>query len=155
MYTGLQRDFLVILEEILEGACPFLVLDELMGGQFGVDGDRVLEGVLGGQHVVQVDVQALLVDRKIEDEDGSLVLQVGQPHDLHLLGAIAPQVHVDPLRQDVLEAEGRAESGDGLVGVVGVEDAAANVVGAVGRNGDLQDLVGLSLAEDGEGTLGL
>jgi hypothetical protein len=83
------------------------------------------------------------------------VLQMREANNLHLLAAIAPEIHVDALREEVLETEGSAEAGDGFVGTVGVEDGAADVVGAVGRDGDLQDLTGLSLAEDGECALRL
>lgn len=34
----------------------------------------------------------------------------------------------------MLQAEGRGESRDDLVGTVGVEDAAANIVGTIGRD---------------------
>lgn len=52
--------------------------------------------------MVQINIQALLVDRQIEDEDGSLISQVGQTDYLHLLRAIPPQVHVDALREEIL-----------------------------------------------------
>ncbi len=105
--------------------------------------------------MVQINVETLLVNRQVENEDRSPVVQVGEADDLHLLAAIAPQIHFDALGEKVPDAKGSAEAWDGLVGVVGVEDGAADIVGAVGRDGDLQDLIGLSLGEDGEGALRL
>lgn len=62
LYTSLQCDFLIILEEILKRTRSFLVLDQLMVGQFRVEGDRIFKGILGCQHVVEIDIQTLLVN---------------------------------------------------------------------------------------------
>jgi hypothetical protein len=65
MYTGLQRNFLIILKEVLKGACLILELYQLMGAQFGVDGDGIFKGVFRRQHMVEINVETLLVDGEV------------------------------------------------------------------------------------------
>jgi hypothetical protein len=60
--TCLQDYFLIILKEVFERSCLILEFDELAGGEFGVNGDGVLEGVFGGQDMVKVDEKTFLVD---------------------------------------------------------------------------------------------
>lgn len=45
----------------------------------------LFEGISGGNDVGHIDKETFLVDREVNDENGSIMLGVSHPYDLHLL----------------------------------------------------------------------
>lgn len=69
---------------------------------------RALERILGGHNVVQTDVEALLIDKEVEDENRASISEMFQPHYLHLLCPVPPKIHMDAPTEKVLPTQSRS-----------------------------------------------
>jgi ATP adenylyltransferase/5',5'''-P-1,P-4-tetraphosphate phosphorylase II len=153
--TSLKRDFLIILEEVLEGCHFFLELNQLVHAECRMERYRALERILGGHNVVQTDVEALLINKEVEDENGASISEMFQAHYLHLLCPIAQKIHMDAPPEKVLPTQSRSECWQGLVVGICVYYSSSNKVGAVGRHRYLQNLAIAAFVEYGKSALRL
>lgn len=98
--------------------------------------------------MVQTDVEALLIDKEVEDENRASISEMFQPHYLHLLCPVPPKIHMDAPTEKVLPTQSRSECWQGLVVGICVYDPSAKKIGAVGRHRYLQNLVIAAFVED-------